>query len=352
MKLLSYSARTVAPLAVLALLAACGAAPVAQPPATVQTVAEPTTPPATAAPATAGSFPVSIDSCGQSFTYRQPPERAVVFDGNMIEVMLELGLEGRIASYWDAGNALRPEFQARAAGLRSLSTESWPPPSLETVLGAAPDFVFAAWGYFSEERGLTPAALLQAGVNSYTLRESCAAAGSPTPGTIENTFADITAIGQIFGVQPQAEALIAGMRADLDAVAEQLGTPERPLRVFVYDDIGGDSPYTAGRYGLATSLLEAAGAQNLFADLNADWSKVSWEEVIGRDPEVIVVLDTNWEPAAQRIARLKGLPTLADLPAIKAERFVVVHYRQIYPGLQNAEAVRMLAEKLYPERFR
>lgn len=343
--------RTIATLVVLVLLgaglAACGSEPAAQAP-TPLTAATQELP---EAPTVQSGFPVSIESCGQTFTYQGPPERAVVFDANMIEIMLALGLDQRIAGYWDAGGKLRPQFQQRAADLRSLSSESWPPPSLETVLNVQPDFVFAAWGYFSEESGLTPDALLQMGINSYALRESCTAAGRPVPSTIDNTYADIAAIGRIFGAEREAGEQIASLRAELDAVAERLGTPERPLRAFVYDDIGGDSPYTAGKYGLITSLLASAGAQNLFTDLDADWAKVSWEEVLGRDPEVIVVVDTDWEPATERIERLKTLPLLADLPAVKAQRFVVIHYRQIYPGLQNAEAVRLLAEKLYPERF-
>ena len=45
------------------------------------------------------------------------------------------------------------------------------------------------------------------------------------------------------------------------------------------------------------ALFEAAGADNVMADVNASWTQVNWESVVARDPEVIVIVDygpTSW----------------------------------------------------------
>ena len=38
-------------------------------------------------------------------------------------------------------------------------------------------------------------------------------------------------------------------------------------------------------------MLEAAGASNIFDDLERNWPRGNWEDVITRDPEWIVVID-------------------------------------------------------------
>lgn len=126
--------------------------------------------PDTSAPAadtqsTASAFPVTVEICGESITFDAPPERAIVFEANMVEIMLELGLDDRIAGIWTGdipAEKVQPAYRERTEALTVISTESWPPPSFEVILGADPDFVWTGWGYgFSEESGLTPENLAQ-----------------------------------------------------------------------------------------------------------------------------------------------------------------------------------------------
>jgi iron complex transport system substrate-binding protein len=355
-------------------LAACGGgatqpgattAPADAPAATTNATAAPaatTEADATIAPAAATSaagatsgeqstagFPVTIENCGETFIYTEAPQRALAFEGNMIDMMLELGLADRLVGYWTSGAELATDTQAQLANATAITAE-WPGPSREVVLEQSPDFIFSGWGYgFSEESGLTQAALKELQINSYALSESCPNASGAT--TIDDTYADITNIGQIFGVPDRAQQLIAEMQAEVESVTAQLDASVTPPSVFVYDDIGEDSPHTAGNSGLLNNLIILAGGTNVFDDVAEDWSTVGWESVIERNPEIIVVMDTDWESAEDRIARLKSLPQLAELPAIKNERFATIHYRQATPGLQNAEGVRQLAEGLHPDKF-
>lgn len=320
-------------------------------PADTDAVGDSTSAEAVSNESAASVFPVTVTSCGEAFTYEQAPERMVVYDVNMIELSLALGLEAQIAGYWTGGSEVREQFKPAFDTLTAVSEESWPPPALEPTLGANPDFVFSGWGYgFSEEGGLTPAALKAAGVNSYAIRESCVKAGVPEPITIEDTYEDILNIGRIFGVSDRAQALVDEMSTQVKDAQAKVGTVVQPLRVFFYDS-GEDKPYTAGQYGMPTALMAAVGGENIMADVPKDWANVSWEEVINRNPEVIVVLNSSWVSSDERIAFLKSKPELADIDAIKNERFVVLTYRQAVPGLLNGEAIQILAEGFYPDKF-
>ena len=74
--------------------------------------------------------------------------------------------------------------------------------------------------------------------------------------------------------------------------------------------------------------------------------------MIARDPEVIIVANSAWATAEDNIAFLQSKPELADITAMQNERFGTISYRQSTPGLPNAEAVELLAQALYPEKFK
>ena len=297
------------------------------------------------------SFPITVKSCDEPFRYESAPERVVVFDVNMTEIMLALGLEGKVVAYWLAGSQIGLEYSDQLAVIPKEFTESWPPPSLEMTLGENPDFVFGGWGYaFSEESGLTPAKLQEAGVNSYAIQESCGAAGVSVNIAIDRTYEDILNIGRIFAVEDKAQALVDQMRTTVDDVTQQLNAIEQPMRVMYYGG-GEESPFTVGQYAMPNNLIQLAGGENIFMDAEEDWFNASWEEVIARNPDVIVVQDADWGAAEDHIVTLQSLPQLASVNAIQIARFVVLPYRFATPSLLNAEAVRILAEGFYPEQF-
>lgn len=317
--------------------------------------ATPAVPAATTDQSADSAFPVTVERCGEEVTIDAPPERAIVFEANMIEIMLELGLDDRIAGVWTGdtpADKVQPAYSERTEPLTVISTESWPPPSLEVVLGADPDFVWSGWGYgFSEESGLTPAKLAEVGIGSYVVSESCPPSGDTQPAMgFDQLYHDILAAGQIFGVRERAEALVAELQAEVQSITDAVGTVDEPLRVFNYDS-GQESPFTSGALAMPHTLITLAGGEHIFADVADDWFTTSWEEVIGRDPEVILVSDSAWAAYDDNVAFLQSQPELADVSAIQNARFIPLTYKQATPGLENVVALRTIAEGLYPEKF-
>ena len=305
-----------------------------------------------ASPAVADDgFPVTIDNCGEPVVFDRAPERAVTVDINTTETMLALGLESHLAAVMGVsgyGYDLSPELAAAAA---RLETTPKYPGSLEIVLQANPDFVFAGWNYgFAGERGITPETLAAFGVKSYAIRESCIKVGARPPITMDDTYQDILAIGRIFGVGERAAALVGEFRRQVAEVTARVGAVARPLRVFVYDS-DEKAPFTAGRMGMPNALVELAGGVNVFADVNDSWLNVGWEEVVARDPEVIVVVDYGEPSAAGKRAFLLDHPALAGVEAIHNRRFVTLPYAALVPSVHNAAAVRRLAQAFHPASF-
>jgi len=298
------------------------------------------------------TYPVTVESCGESITFDSAPKRALSFDTNMTEIMLALGLEDNMVGYWISGVPVANEYQEQVKNIPLISTVTWPPPSLEVILNFDPDFVFGAWNYnFSEESGVTPEKLAATGVKSYVLTESCIAVGMQPDESLESTYTDILNIGRIFGVEARAIELVNQMREKITAVQSKIGSVDTPLRGFYYGG-GADTAFTAGKYAMATKMMNAVGAENIFGDVEDDWIPAAgWEKVIELDPEFIMIDDTPWESAEQRIKTLESLPQLSSITAIREKRYVVLQWTYILPGMEMDEGIEALAKALYPELF-
>lgn len=300
--------------------------------------------------ALASGFPVAVKSCGRTVTFDKAPERAVSQDVNMTEMMLALGVKDHMAGYSGISGWYKMEG-ALKEGLEGLPEITPQDPTKEALLGIDADFLFAGWNYGLKVGGaVTPETLAPFGIKVYELTESCIHIMGKAKVTMEDMYADILALGQIFGVGERAEALVAGYRQTVAEIGAQLPKGAAAPRVFVYDS-GEDKPFTAGRYAMPTALIEAAGGSNIMDDVEKSWTTVGWEPVISRDPEVVVIVDYGDVTAEQKMDYMRHNPALKDIAAVKANRFVVLPYAEATPGPRNVAAVKTLAAAFHPNAF-
>jgi iron complex transport system substrate-binding protein len=98
-------------------------------------------------------------------------------------------------------------------------------------------------------------------------------------------------------------------------------------------------------------IMAAVGATNIFTDAAGNWATVNWETVVERSPQVIVVIDADWDPAQQKIDLLQADPAYASIEAVQRDRFVILPFSTTTLGVRNVTAVIDLAKALYPDRF-
>ncbi len=289
----------------------------------------------------------TVQSCNRTVSFDAPPERAISNDVNLTEMMLVLGLADRMVGYTGISGwkTLDEEMRAGVEALPELSAKY---PSKEVIVGADADFFFAGWNYGMKVGGeVTPETLEPFGIKVYELTESCTHIMQKEKASIEDMYADLLNLGRIFRVEDKANALVDGYRADLAAFTDNLETGE-PLRVFVYDS-GEDAPFTAGRYAMPTALIEAAGGTNIMDDFEKSWATVTWEEVVERNPEVVVIVNYGDVTAEQKRAFMMSNPAFADLDAVRNDCFVTLEYVEATPGPRNIKAVKTLAEAFWSD---
>ncbi|PYY72115.1 iron ABC transporter substrate-binding protein [Pseudomonas jessenii] len=296
--------------------------------------------------AEATHYPLTIKSCNREVTFKQAPQHALSHDINMTQMMLALGLKPRMAGYSGISGwkAVTPQMQGILEGLPELAAKY---PSVETLLNANVDFLFAGWDYGMRVGGdLTPQTLQPLGINVYELSESCAFVMRRPPASLEDTYNDLRNLGRIFDVQDRANALIANMQAQVADIGKDL--PAEKPRVFLYDS-GEDRAMTSGRLGMPQALIDAAGGRNILEDVDASWTRVNWETVVEHNPQVIVIVDYSEITAEQKIQFLLANKALQSVDAIKQRRFIVIPYVQATPGIDNVLALATLAKGFHGE---
>ncbi|WP_422420779.1 ABC transporter substrate-binding protein [Pseudomonas sp. GZD-222] len=294
--------------------------------------------------AQATRYPLTIQSCNRQVTFNKAPEHALSHDINMTQMMLALGLRQRMVGYSGVSGwkAVTPELRKELEGLPELASKY---PSVETLLNANVDFFFAGWDYGMRVGGdLTPQTLAPLDIPVYELTESCAFVMKRPAASLDDTYNDLRNLGRIFDVQDRAEQLIGQMQQRIAVVQHHL--PAQRPRVFLYDS-GEDRAMTSGRLGMPQALIDAAGGRNVLDDIEASWTRVNWESVVERNPEVIVIVDYGEISAAQKQAFLEQHPALQSVTAIRNKRFVVIPYVGATPSLENVEAIEAIAAGLH-----
>lgn len=285
---------------------------------------------------------VSVQSCNRTVTFDGVPQRAISNDSNLTEMMLALELQDNMAGYTGISGwkTLDEELTDQVAVLPELAPKY---PSKEVLIGADADFFFAGWNYGMKVGGpVTPETLAPFGIKVYELTESCIHIGEKPKVSMDDMYNDLLNLGRIFDVEERAEALVQAYREDLAQFKAGLKAADTPLRVFVYDG-GEDSPFTAGRYGMPTALIEAAGGTNVTDTLDKSWVRVNWEAVVETNPEVIVIINYGEVTAAQKREFMLNNPAFADMDAVKNDRFVTLEYAEATPGPRNIKAIKKLA---------
>ena len=217
-------------------------------------------------------------------------------------------------------------------------------PNYEAIVALSPDLVII-------EKSLIPFQSKFAALRLKTL-----AVGHES---VDEFLESIRQIARATGVPSKGEEVAGGIRQSLDSLAAQ--TKKLPRRKLLF--IVGRNPgeltglIAVGRGSYLNELISAAGGVNVFGDATQSYLRISAEQLLARDPEVIVdmgdMADTGKASDAQRTAVVRlydQQPKLAAVRrravhAVAADLFVV-------PGPRAVDAARAFARMLHPEVFR
>ena len=155
----------------------------------------------------------------------------------------------------------------------------------------------------------------------------------PALASVKDVEALIREVARRLDKVSEGERLLADLAAKVGASVQG----GEPRRVFVYDCC--DPPFTAGRRTVLSDLILRVGGRNVFGDVDVAYTHVSWEEVLRRKPELVVVHAYGEGGAAdvgEKMAAIRGIEALRDLPV------TVMPLRYSLGGLKTGEAATLL----------
>jgi iron complex transport system substrate-binding protein len=280
---------------------------------------------------------VTVSNCGTTVSFDTPPQRVVTIKSTSTEMMLALGVGDRIVGTAFQDGPVPDEWAAEAASIPEISDFM---PSEEAVLDLEPDLVYSGWesAFAADATGERPE-LAALGVNSYVQPAACRSADVPPKLTFDEVFREIQEAADIFGVP--ADDLLAAQRAELSEI-----TPDdRGLTALWYSS-GTDIPYVGAGLGAPQLVLETAGLTNIAGDIDMTWSTFGWESIVAADPDVIVLIDADWNTADSKIALLESNPATAALSAVQHRRYIVLPFPAGEAGVRTVSAATSVVAQL------
>ncbi len=166
--------------------------------------------------------------------------------------------------------------------------------------------------------------------------------------TVADVLESVTRLGEVSGRSAQAAVLAAGIRADLQGIEQKTrGLPRARVLIVVLRAAGGLQDLTAASTDtFLNELLVLAGGENVITGTISRYPRISKEEIVSLDPEVILDLTFSAE-GEDTLGIWAQLPTL---DAVRTGRVVAIPDPvATIPGPRMVETLRRFVEVLHPE---
>lgn len=274
------------------------------------------------------SQPVTVvDDLGRTVTIMSS-ERIVSIGPSCTEILCALGLGDRIIAV-DKYSDYPPEVVAK----QKISKVMMPDP--EEIIALNPDLVvYYHWGPWDP----TIETLSNLGLTVIALH----------PKTIEDVIKNIRLLGAATGKTREAEALASTLSQRINEIKSK--TSQVTVKPKVYIESWYPPPWTFGPNTWGHQMIELAGGVNAFGDAAVEWVQTTDEEVIARNPDVIISLYGYMHYAT--LEDFKKRPGWDKITAVTKGAVYLLDENLFHrPGPRIIEGLEALAKILHPDLF-
>ncbi len=297
-----------------------------------------TAPSASTTTTASADYPMTLQNCARKVTIDKPPERILTVGSDPAVAVAAAGAADRIVGRSSEGGAPLGPYESALGSVPKLTTND--APSLEAVIGKRPDILV------SYELGDTdlPARLADSGIEALTPDWRC------DQGMVgfEDIYAQIEQLGRVFGTSDVAAGAVAKLRSRQGAVEKQIAATGKRTAAAIYVSESGLSAYA--NHSVDHTVIEALGLTDAFADVDKRVIEVSLEELIKRNPDIIIATyggsGTDIENDAAAMKALRGRPGVNRLAAVRDARIIPLHFGYLVGGPLAVDGLETIAAKL------
>lgn len=263
-----------------------------------------------------------------------PPQRIVSTAPSITEMLFALGAGERVVG---VTTYCRYPEEARA----KPKIGGYTSPNVEAIVRQRPDLVVVL-----DDRIDLPPKLKPFGVPTLAIRHQRLA-------DIERSIMTLAAS---LSIEERGRELVASIRRGLARVTSSVSALPQPSVMFVVGRSPGSLSelHVVGAGGYLDELITLAGGRNIFRDAATAYPKISLEEVLARDPDVIIDMSHQEGVSARDVQAIRAL--WSRLPSLRAVSRGGVHVVTqdvfVVPGPRVTTAVRDLARMFHGTRLR
>jgi len=309
------------------LLSACASA---NPPISIET-AFPTPAIETGTVSTPGEILVT-DGRDRTVSVTAPVQRVVSLAPSNTEILFAIGAGAQVV-----GRDVFSDYPLEAktildvgGGFGELNTE--------VILAQKPDMVLTSDLTPPEQIG----ALEDLGLTVVSL---------PDPKDFEGMYDSLRLVARLTGHEPEADKVLEGLMRRVAAIEEKVTlVKERPLVFYELDGTDPSAPWTSGPGTFVDTLITLAGGENLGSSLGSEWVQISIEELIARNPDIIILGSAHWGGITPE--EVKGRTGWGALDAVKNDRLFTFDDNLVSrPGPRLIDGLEAMTKLLHPELF-
>jgi len=263
----------------------------------------------------------AFDDLGRLVAINGTPQRIISLAPSNTEILFALGLGERTVGVTDYCD-YPPE------ALNKTKVGGYANPDVEKIVALDPDLILVAHG--------TPMDVINSmaglGLTVFGIKTT----------DLDDLLNDIRRIAEITDKEVGAQALTSEMESRIEAVTNQTEELEQRPRVFYI--VWHDPLWTAGSGTFIHELIEKGGGVNIFQNVTG-YPTISIEEVIARDPEIIITSEWSYEWAI-------NASELASTNASQTGRIYTLDDDLVQrPGPRLVEGLEWFAHFIHPEMF-
>ncbi|MFD2767429.1 ABC transporter substrate-binding protein [Micromonospora eburnea] len=263
--------------------------------------------------ATGQGYPVTVTNCGTEVTFDAAPKRVVLLKSAAVPYLHAIGVMDRVTAragqypmeYYD--EATRAELDRIPLLTDKTDTSGHLQISKEVVISHQPDLVLGQVDNLSRDT--------LSAVDIPLLEEPAMCPGSTAAATFDDIYAQLQTYGKVFGRTAEATTAVTALKERMTKIQAEADPSSGRTAAVLYPTVGGGTTYAYGTASMAHPQLAAAGFRNVFGDVQKRVFEVTVEELLGRDPDVLILLYTDGDPKAVEQG-LTGLPGAEKLKAV------------------------------------
>ena len=171
------------------------------------------------------------------------------------------------------------------------------------------------------------------------------------PQLLGDIIENVRLLGRSTGTERKADEIASDMRARIEAVAARAADADTHPSVL---HVEWADPLMCGGHWVP-EMVDIAGGSNTFGDKDTGTFKLEWDEVVERQPDIIVMMPCGFDVkrGLQDIPILSQRDGWKDLPAVRNDRVYVVDASAYTSrsGPRLVTGLEIMAEMIHPELF-